>query len=268
MRVPAMRDLRILVSNDDGIHAPGLKALEAIARTLSKDVWIVCPDTEQSGASHSLTLSDALRIRPISSRRFAVSGTPTDCVMLAMNTIIKGRRPDLVLSGVNRGGNLAEDVTYSGTIAAAMEGTLLNVPSIALSQCYGWVAGKRQVHWDTATRHAPALINRLLDTGWPRDCLINVNFPDCRPDDVAGVEVTVQGRRDVNDLLIDARTDARGNPYYWLGFRHTPFTPPEGTDLAAMRANRISVTPLHLDLTHFETRKTLAAALAAPPPAS
>jgi 5'-nucleotidase len=258
-----MRDIRILVSNDDGIHAPGLKAMEKIARTISRDVWVVCPDSEQSGASHSLTLSEPLRIRPINRRRYAVSGTPTDCVMLALNTIIKGRRPDLVLSGVNRGGNLGEDVTYSGTIAAAMEGTLLGVPSIALSQCFGWTTDRR-VPWDNAVRHAPPLIDRLLDIGWPRDCLINVNFPDCTADEVTGIEVTVQGRRDVNDLLIDQRTDARGNDYYWLGLRRAPFTPPEGTDLAAMHARRISVTPLHLDLTHFETRKALAAALSAP----
>ena len=259
-----MRDLRILVSNDDGIHAPGLKAMEKIARGLSSDVWVVCPDSEQSGASHSLTLSEPLRIRQISRRRFAISGTPTDCVMLAVNKIMSGRRPDLVLSGVNRGGNLGEDVTYSGTVAAAMEGTLLGIPSIALSQCFGWT-GSQRVHWDNAVTHAPDLIRRLIDAGWPRDCLVNVNFPDCTAEAVTGVEVTVQGRRDANDLLIDERVDARGNPYYWLGFRRTPFTPAAGSDLAAMQARRISVTPLHLDLTHFETRKTLADALAAAP---
>jgi 5'-nucleotidase len=260
-----MRDLRILVSNDDGIHAPGLKALEKIARKLSKDVWVVAPDSEQSGASHSLTLSEPLRIRKISARRHAVSGTPTDCVMMALNVIIKGRRPDLVLSGVNRGGNLGEDVTYSGTVAAAMEGTLLDVPSIALSQCFGWY-GNRKVPWATAEAHAPGLIERLVDVGWPRDCLINVNFPDCDPGQVTGVEVTVQGRRDANDLLIEQRTDARLNPYSWIGFRRTPYTPAAGTDLAAVSAGRISVTPLHLDLTHFATRDDLAAALAARPP--
>lgn len=262
-----MRDLRILVSNDDGIHAPGLKALERIARKLSRDVWVVAPDSEQSGASHSLTLSEPLRIRKISARRHAVSGTPTDCVMMALNTIIKGRRPDLVLSGVNRGGNLGEDVTYSGTVAAAMEGTLLEVPSIALSQCFGWF-GNRKVPWATSEAHAPGLIERLVDIGWPRDCLINVNFPDCDPAQVTGVEVTVQGRRDANDLLIEERTDARHNPYYWIGFRRTPYTPAAGTDLAAITAGRISVTPLHLDLTHFATRDSLAAALAAKPPSA
>lgn len=258
----AERPLRILISNDDGIHAPGLKSLEKIARAISPDVWIVAPETEQSGASHSLTLTFPLRARQVSRRRWAVQGTPTDCVMLALNHIVTGRRPDLVLSGVNRGGNLGEDVTYSGTVAAAIEGTLLGVPSIALSQCYGW-DGRDSVSWATAEQHGPDIVRKLVAQGWPREVLVNVNFPPCAPDEVEGVEVGVQGRRDANDLLIDARVDARNQPYYWLGFRRTPFVPATGSDLGAVHRNRIAVTPLHLDLTHHETLDHLRAAFPA-----
>ncbi len=256
--------LRILVSNDDGIHAPGLKILTAIARSLSSDVWVVAPETEQSGASHSLTLTEPLRIRQVQRRRFAVGGTPTDCVMLAIEEIIRGRRPDLVLSGVNRGANLAEDVTYSGTIAAAMEGTLLGVPAIALSQAFGVKRGGDKVPWDCATNHGAAVIGRLIATGWPRDVLININFPDCPADQVTGVEVTAQGRRDASSLAIDGRVDARGNAYYWLGFQRERSNPPPGSDLAAIYRGAISVTPLHLDLTHGPTIDPLRRALSTP----
>ena len=201
--------LRILVTNDDGIHAPGLKAAEQIARALSDDVWVVAPETEQSGASHSLTLTEPLRIRDAGERRFAVRGTPTDCVMMAMHQIIVDERPGLVLSGVNRGGNMAEDVTYSGTIAAAMEGAMLGVPSIALSQV---LTPGQPVKWTTAEHHGPGLIRRLLEAGWPNDVLLNVNFPDVAHGSVGGVEVAVQGRRDLSELYIDARIDARSVP--------------------------------------------------------
>lgn len=256
------KPLRILVSNDDGIHAPGLKILTDMARSLSSDVWVVAPETEQSGASHSLTLTEPLRIRQVQRRRFAVRGTPTDCVMLAVEEIIKGRRPDLVLSGVNRGANLAEDVTYSGTIAAAMEGTLLGLPAIALSQAFGFRKDTGTVPWDCAAGHGAKVVARLIETGWPRDVLININFPDCAADQVAGVEVTVQGRRDASSLAIDGRVDARGNAYYWLGFQRERSNPPPGSDLAAIFRGAISVTPLHLDLTHGQTLDPLRRAFA------
>ncbi len=247
--------MRILVSNDDGINARGLKVLERVAKTLSKDVWVVAPETEQSGASHSLTLHEPLRIRRLSSRRFAVRGTPTDCVMLAIYHIIKGAQPGLVLSGVNRGANIGDDVTYSGTIAAAMEGAILGVPSIALSQS---LRGDHPVKWSTAEHFAPDIIRRLLESGWPNQVLININFPDLVESAVKGVKVTVQGRRDVRDLMIDDRVDARGIPYYWLGFRHQAGAPPAAeSDLAAVADGHISLTPLQLDLTHDKTRRDL-----------
>lgn len=256
--------LRILVSNDDGIHAPGLKVLTAIAKSLSSDVWVVAPETEQSGASHSLTLTKPLRIRKVAPRRFAVEGTPTDCVMLALSTIITGRKPDLVLSGVNRGANMGEDVTYSGTIAAAMEGTFLGVPSIALSQSMGFDRGK-PVQWPCAATHGAAVIRRLLDTGWPRDVLINVNFPNCAPDKVTGVRVTHQGQRGAASLSIDARVDARGNNYYWLGYRRNPAPVEPDSDIEAVYSDAISVTALHMNLTHHDTQASLRHAFGASP---
>jgi len=200
--------LRILVTNDDGIHAPGLVAAEKIARALSDDVWIVAPETEQSGASHSLTLTLPLRLREIEKRRFSVTGTPTDCVMLACSHIMKDKPPTLILSGVNRGSNIADDVTYSGTIAGAMEGTALGIPAIALSQSYGFGEGA-QVHWDCAETHAPPLIRKLVEAGWPDDVLININFPDALPGDVKGIDLSSQGKRDLQTANLERRIEAR-----------------------------------------------------------
>jgi 5'-nucleotidase len=255
--------LRILLTNDDGIHAPGLVALEKIAAELSDDVWVVAPENEQSGASHSLTLSVPLRLRHISERRYAVLGTPTDCVMMAIQQVMGHHRPDLILSGVNRGANMAEDVTYSGTIAGAMEGSTFGIPSIALSQAYGFEA-RDDVRWSVAETHGPSVIRALIAKGWPQDALINVNFPDVAPDGVKGVKVTVQGRRDQSQVRLERRLDGRHQPYYWLGFDRKPSRPAEGTDLKAIYEGWISVTPLHLDLTHQQSLKTLSKAFKAP----
>ncbi len=256
---PKLADLRrkrILLTNDDGINAPGMKVLQRIARALSDDVWVVAPEGEHSGASHSLTLTAPLRLRKISAKKFAVEGTPTDCVMMAMNQVMADNPPALLLSGVNRGANMGEDVTYSGTIAAAMEGTLVGVPSIALSQSF---ANRRIVHWPTAENHAGDIIRRLVAIGWPKDVLMNVNFPDVLPGDVQGVEVVRQGRRDFTALNIEQRIDARERPYYWIGFRPIQGTPKAGTDLRATEDGRIAITPLHLDLTENKVLKQLKA---------
>ncbi len=252
---------RILLSNDDGINAPGLKCLERIARQLTDDIWIVAPETEQSGASHSLTLHHPLRLRKISARKFAVAGTPTDCVVLAIAEIMKENLPDLVLSGVNRGANIADDVTYSGTIAAAMEGTVLGVPSIALSQTWGFTDSP-VIKWGTAEHHAPPIIRRLIKAGWPKDVLININFPDAEATKKLKVEITSQGRRDQSLLEMDKRVDRRGIPYYWTGFQRIRSNPAAGSDLHAIYAGNISVTPLHLDLTHAQTLRSLRKAFA------
>ena len=240
--------MRILITNDDGIHAPGLDACKRIAGALSNEVWIVAPESDQSGVSHSLSLNDPLRLREVGERHFAVKGTPTDCVIMGARHIMKDA-PDLVLSGVNRGRNCAEDVTYSGTVAGAMEGTVLGFPSFALSQAYAFTT-KRAPYWETAIKFAPDLIRRILKEGMPRDVLVNINFPDCPPDQVAGISVATQGKRDQELLRIDARHDGRGNPYYWIAFgRGGHLGAAQGSDLAALNEKRIAVTPLRLDMT-------------------
>jgi 5'-nucleotidase len=258
------RRLRILVTNDDGIAAPGIRLLEKVARQLSDDVWVVAPETNQSGASHSLTMRRPLRIRELSPRRFAIDGTPTDCVMLALQSIIKGTPVHLVLSGINHGGNLGEDVTYSGTIAAAMEATLFNVPAIALSQV---AENGRRVRWATAERYTGDLVTRLITDDWPVDLLINVNFPDVVATEVAGYRVTAQGKRKLGDELLE-RIDPRGEPYVWIGGLRIDEAFQEGTDLHAIAEGYVSVTPIHMDMTHRASFGRLRAALdAAPVPA-
>lgn len=241
--------MRILITNDDGIHAKGLEILKAIALGLSPDVWTVAPETNQSGTSHSMTLHSPLRLRKIDDRTYAVAGTPTDCVIMAVRHLMKDEPPALILSGINHGSNLADDVTYSGTVAAAMEGTILGIRSIALSLMMGFEEGSRRAIWETPLAHAPSLISKLIADKWRPGALINVNFPDVAPDDVAGIAVTRQGVRDAALLNIDSRADPWGTPYFWFGFERRKSTLVEGTDLAAIAENKISVTPLSLDLT-------------------
>lgn len=248
---------RILVSNDDGIEAPGIAVLTRIAQALSGDVWVVAPEHEQSGAGHSLTLRRPLRIRKLDDRRFGVDGTPTDCVLMAVNEVMKDHRPDLVLSGVNRGGNLGEDVTYSGTVAAAMEGTVLGVPSIALSQEF---EDRSDVPWDTAETLAPDLIRRLCREGWPRNSLININFPAVHADRVTEIRATTQGRRKIGDQIMRGR-DPRGVPYYWIGSMRTEDPTVAGTDLNAVALGAVSVTPIAMNMTDRPTLTRLAEVL-------
>jgi 5'-nucleotidase len=248
--------MRILVTNDDGIHADGLDICEKIARELSDDVWVVAPEYDQSGVSHSLSLNDPLRLRAVGERRFAVKGTPTDCVIMGARHVMKDRPPDLVLSGVNRGRNAGEDVIYSGTVAGAVEGTILGIPSFALSQAYRAFTGNPP-HWDTAIQYGPDIIRRVLAAGMPRDVLVNINFPDCAPNAVKKISVASQGRRLQERLQIDARQDGRGNDYFWIAYIRSRGKPPsDGTDVSALADNRIAVTPLRLDMTDepFMTR--------------
>ncbi len=237
---------RILVTNDDGINAPGLMVLEKIARSLTKDVWVVAPETEQSGAGHSLTLTQPLRMRKLSKQRFAVSGSPTDCVLFAACQLMADHLPDLVLSGVNRGANIGDDVTYSGTVAAAMEAAILELPAIALSQQTNDV---KVAHWPTAARYAPDIIRKLVATGWSSDVFMNVNFPDCRPDDVTGVNVVAQGRRKAGYEIREC-VDPRLHTYYWIGPALSREARAGNTDYQAMERREIAITPLHMDLTH------------------
>ena len=254
--------MRILLTNDDGIDAPGLSVLEKIAAQISSDLWIVAPRTEQSGAARSFSFSSPLRINQRDPRRFSVEGTPVDCVMMAVHRIMKKKKkPDLILSGVNRGQNIAEDVTYSGTISAAAEGANLFIPSIALSQAFGFKENKKKnqisLHWETAAHHAPALIRKLIKQSWPGDIVLNINFPDRAPDDVEGVLITKQGKRDRPLTRVKESHDLRGLPYYWLGFKRVRSNPKEGTDLHAIYSGYISITPLHFNLTHEGTHGAL-----------
>lgn len=246
--------MRVLISNDDGINAPGLKTLEKIARTMSDDVWVVAPEVEHSGAGHSLTLARPLRVRKVSEQRFAVDGTPTDCMQVALKRLLKDHQPDLMLSGVNNGANLGEDVTYSGTIAAAMEATILGIPSIALSQL---VKSGQHAKWGTAEHWAPGIIGQLLKAGWPEGVMLNINFPNAITDSVKGVKLVKQGARHQQGEITKWH-DPRGEPFYWLAssIRGEETDEPD-TDLACISENYITMTPLNLDLTNYETLENL-----------
>jgi len=250
--------MRILVTNDDGIHARGLKVAEAIARTLSDDVWVVAPMEEQSGAGHSLTLTRPLRLRRHDERRFSVSGTPTDTVMMALLEVMDGR-PDLILSGVNRGANLGEDATYSGTISAAMEGALAGVRSIALSQAYRREGSGEDVAFDAAEAWGERAIRPLLDAPFAPGMLVSINFPPIAGDEVQGIRVAEQGMRDYGRAKMIKQTDPRGFPYYWLSFNGVADIKGHDTDFDAIRAGYVSVTPMHLDLTYRDALAQLAA---------
>ena len=248
--------MRILITNDDGVRATGISVLRRIAATLSDDVWVVAPETEQSAASRGVSLHNPVRAKKLEERVYCVSGTPTDSVIVGICDILKDKKPDLILSGVNRGQNLAEDVTFSGTIAGALQGMQMGVPSIALSLARGF-QGATSLPWETAEAHGPALIKDLLKIGWPSDTILSVNFPDTPPDGVKGVQFTRQGQRDYEMQGIDKRDHPRGGSYYWLTYGAGLSNPPDGTDLRAIYDGFISVTPLHTDLTHAETRRRL-----------
>jgi 5'-nucleotidase len=233
----------ILVSNDDGIRAAGILALEAALTPLG-EVWVVAPDREQSATSHSLSLHRPLRVEKIDDRHFAVDGTPTDAVNLAINGIMP-KRPDLVVSGINHGANLGDDITYSGTVSAAIEGTLLNVPSIAVS-----LVVRNGLNFEVAAAFAAALARAAYQRGLPADTLLNVNVPGLPRADVRGHVVTRMGKRRYGDAIVE-KLDPRGKKYYWIGGEDLGFVPAEGTDFTAVESGYISITPLHLDLTNY-----------------
>ena len=250
--------MRILLTNDDGINASGLRLLEEVASAFTDDLWVVAPAEEQSGTGHSLTLTRPVRLRQLGEKRFAVAGTPTDSVLMALFHVMKEQRPDVLISGINRGANLAEDVTYSGTVSAAMEGALAGVRSIALSQVYAREGMGDTVPFAAAAHWAPRVIERLLAAELAPGTLTNVNFPALPADEVRGVRVVRQGLRDYGRTRIVERTDPRGYPYYWFGLGTTVETPGHTTDLEAISDGFVSITPLHLDLTHDPSLLTLA----------
>lgn len=252
--------MRILISNDDGFGAHGIKVLEKIAHEISDDVWVVAPDHDQSGVSHSLTLRNPLRIREVSERRYMVLGTPSDCVHAAVSHILKDKRPDLVLSGINKGANIAEDISYSGTAAVGMTATLMGMKSIALSMA---LKPDHPVKWGTAESFGHDIIQQILKFGIPDNVLMNVNFPDVVAQSVQGTKITRQGIRKTEESLVEA-VDPRGKPYYWIGpANHNYDGYEEGTDLWAIGNGYISLTPLSINRTHYETLDLLQKGFAA-----
>lgn len=239
----------ILVSNDDGIHSEGIKAL---ARALKRvgEVFIVAPDRERSAASHSLTLHKPLRVEKIGPNAYAINGTPTDCINLAVNGILK-KRPDLVVSGINKGGNLGDDVTYSGTVSAAMEGTLLSIPSFAISLVS---ISRENFDFKNAARFAARLARFILKNRLPKDTLLNINVPDV--DEIKGYRITKQGKRLYGDAIVE-KVDPRGKKYYWIGGDILKWEGGEDTDFKAITSNFISITPVHLDMTNYASFKEL-----------
>lgn len=249
--------MRILLTNDDGIFAPGLEVLERIARQFADDVWICAPAEEQSGAGHSLTLGRPVRLRRHSERRFSVSGTPTDSVMMALRKVMPGK-PDLILSGVNRGANLGDDVTYSGTVSAAVEGALAGIRSIALSQVYEKEGMGDAVPFAAAEAWGARAIAPLLDAPFADRTLVNINFPPIAAEAVQGIRVVRQGFHDYARGSVVEGTDPRGYQYFWFGLHGIEHTHGHQTDLEAIQDGYISVTPLQLDLTHNASLAELA----------
>jgi len=239
-----IRHVLILVTNDDGVHAAGLEALRKALNPIG-EVIAVAPDREQSATSHSLTLDHPLRVNPVEESVLSVDGTPTDCVLLAFNGLLK-EKPQLVVAGINHGPNLGEDVSYSGTVAAAIEGTLQGVPSIAVS-----LAGKPPYHFSTSCHFAVRLVRLVISKGMNSRTLLNVNVPNLPQDNVRSVKITKLGKRLYKDLIVE-KTDPRGKTYYWIGGNEPSWKPGENTDFSAIQAGMVSVTPLHLDLTDYK----------------
>lgn len=249
--------MRILLTNDDGIYAPGLAVLERIAARLSDDIWICAPHEEQSGAGHSLTLTRPVRLKQHDARRFSVTGTPTDAVTMALKKILPGK-PDLILSGVNRGANLGDDVTYSGTVSAAFEGALAGVRAVALSQVYSVEGMGDAVPFEAAEHWGEAVLRPLLDAPFAERTLVNVNFPPLAANAIKGIRVVRQGFHDYARGSVVEGRDPRGFPYFWFGLHGIEHTPGHQSDLEAIADGFISVTPLQLDLTHDASLAALA----------
>lgn len=249
--------MRILLTNDDGIHAPGLDVLEALARKFSDDIWICAPSEEQSGAGHSLTLTRPVRLRQHDERRFSVTGTPTDSVTMALKKVMPAP-PDLILSGVNRGANLGDDVTYSGTVSAAMEGTLAGIRSIALSQVYAKEGVGDGVSFDAAEKWGENVLRPLIEAPFAPRTLVNINFPPINGAEVKGIRVVRQGFHDYARGSVVEGRDPRGYRYFWFGLHGIEHTHGHATDLEAIADGFVSVTPLQLDLTHDGSLAALA----------
>jgi 5'-nucleotidase len=242
--------LKILVSNDDGIHSPGLHILAERLGDVG-EVYVVAPDRERNAAGHSLTLHKPLRAECLRDRVYSINGTPTDCVNLGVNHLLR-ERPALVVSGINKGGNLGDDVTYSGTVSAAMEGLLLGIPSFAIS-----LVGEKDFRFQGAADFALRLAVQILKRGLPSDTFLNVNVPNLPADQIRGVQFTSLGKRIYDENIIVEKTDPRGKNYYWIAGNRIRWAEGKETDHMAIESQKISVTPLHLDLTHYDALQQL-----------
>jgi 5'-nucleotidase len=249
---------RVLLSNDDGIEAPGLSVLEEIARELAREVWVVAPEHDQSGVSHAVSLHHPIRVSERGSRRYAVSGTPGDCAVMGVCHLMGAAPPDLLLCGVNRGANLGMETVFSGTVGGAMTGMMLGIPSIALSQAW---TDRERVRWTTAAVLGPGVIRQLLAIGWSEATCLNVNFPDLPAADAGPLTLARQGIGLLQGMHVETRTDPRGIPYHWIGFRRGPREQGPESDIDALNAGRIVVTPLRYDRTDEAAYRMLAKAL-------
>ncbi|AZF04800.1 5'/3'-nucleotidase SurE [Pseudomonas sp. R5-89-07] len=238
---------RILLTNDDGIDAPGLKVLERIASQMAREVWVVAPLLDQSGTSQSLSLHNPLRLSFHGARRFAVSGTPGDCVAMALGHLLNHDRPDLILSGVNRGANLGVETVFSGTVGAAMMGLLFGIPSIALSQSF---TDRCAVPWENALNKAPQVIAQLMELEWPKDVCLNINFPSCALDTVLPLKLTRQGSGRLSGISVRTENDPRGFQYHWLSLDRHTHDDAAGTETAELLAGHITATPLQFERTY------------------
>jgi 5'-nucleotidase len=249
---------RVLLTNDDGIDAPGLAVLEEVAATLAREVWVVAPEHDQSGTSHSISLHAPLRFTRQGERRFGVAGTPGDSVIMAVRHIMTDGPPALVLSGINRGANLGVETVFSGTVGAAMTGMLLGIPSIALSQAF---TDREAVRWETARALAPETIRRLLATGWNSQACLNVNFPDVAPDKAGPLTASRQGAGLIERINVIPRTDPRGLTYHWLQFDRRTQRDLADSESSIVASGRISVTPLQFERTNETAYAELGSAL-------
>jgi 5'-nucleotidase len=242
--------VHILITNDDGVHAPGLAALLKRVSEVA-EVVVVAPDREQSAVGHALTLHHPLRAARISENIFSVDGTPTDCVNLGIHSLLSFR-PDLVISGVNRGGNVCDDVTYSGTVAAALEATLMGIPAIAVSL----VTQGAGEHYDAAAACAARLALTVMEKGLPSDTFLNVNVPDLPAELLKVPLITSQGKRSYEGTIVD-KVDPRGRNHYWIGTADLSFQDIPGSDYHAVSRGHVSITPMHIDLTNYASINTL-----------
>ncbi len=259
-----LADHRILLVNDDGFDAPGMRVLEAAARRIAAEVFVVAPEQNRSGASHSLSIGVSVRVRRIDPYHYAVTGTPTECVMLAFQELLTDTRPTVCLAGINRGPNLADDTAYSGTIAAAREATRLGVPAVAISQVFApgeknfGLGEDRKIHWETSERWAPPVLQHLLANTWDDSVFMNLNFPGVPPEQVRGLRITRQGRRPPGCYVLARHLDANGEPCYRMRLAYEDGTPGLDSDIKAIADGYISLSPLGLDLTATESLSKLA----------